>query len=117
MQFVPAEFNPENVHVTILKSNLGYDQYTEVVEDNFFLIALANVHQWPLVPFFQISLKNSEHKTTLNTFWDCHLPFFPATFLEITIYDSVTFDDVFNCHTLMTECVIIGMAMNKTKTF
>ena len=45
------------------------------------------------------------------------LALFPATFLEITIYDSVTFDDVFNCHTLMTESVIIGMAMNKTKTF
>ena len=68
MQFVPAEFNPKNVHVTVLKGNLGYDQYTEAFEDNFLLIALANVHQWLLVPFFQISLKNSEHKTTLNTF-------------------------------------------------
>ena len=30
----------------------------------------------------------------------------------MAIYDSVTFDDVFNCHQLMTECVICGMAMN-----
>ena len=80
MQFVSAEFNPKNVHVTILKGNLGYDQYTEAVEDNFLLIALANVHRWPLMPFFQISLKNSEHKTTLNIFQDCRLHFFLQPF-------------------------------------
>ena len=31
---------------------------------------------WPLVPFFQISLKNSELKTTHNTFRDCRVHFF-----------------------------------------
>ena len=43
MQFVPAEFNPKNVHMTVLKGNLGYDQYTEAFEDNFLLIALASM--------------------------------------------------------------------------
>ena len=56
---------------------MGYDQYT--VPDTIvscrtyfccFHLPLANVLPWPLVPFFQISLKNSELKTihchTLN---------------------------------------------------
>ena len=52
-------------HATIPKSKMGYDQCT--VPDTIascrtyfccFHLALANVHPWPLVPFFQISLKN-----------------------------------------------------------
>ena len=34
----------------------------------FVFLALANVRQLPLVPFFQISLTNSELKNTHNTF-------------------------------------------------
>ena len=73
---------------------MGYDQYTTpdtvAVEPTFaafFLkeIALANIRPWPLVPFFQISLKNSELKTTQNTFRDCRLHFFRTTFLEIAV--------------------------------
>ena len=35
---------------------------------------------WPLVPFFQISLKNSEFKATHNTFRDCRVRFFGQPF-------------------------------------
>ena len=42
--------------------------------------ALANIRAWPLVPFFQISLKNSELKTTHNTFRDCRVHFFRQPF-------------------------------------
>ena len=35
---------------------------------------------FPLVPFFQISLKNSELKTTDNTFRDCRVHFFRQPF-------------------------------------
>ena len=41
-----------------------------------FSLALANILPWPLVPFFQISLKSSEFKTTHNTFRDCRVHFF-----------------------------------------
>ena len=40
----------KTVHATILKGNMGYDQYT------------ANICPWPLLPLFEISLKNSELK-------------------------------------------------------
>ena len=45
-----------------------------------FPLALANIRPWPLVPFFQISLKNSELKTTHNTFRDCLAHFFRQLF-------------------------------------
>ena len=45
-----------------------------------FPLALADVRPWPLVPFFQISLKHSELKTTYNTFRDCRRHFFREPF-------------------------------------
>ena len=45
-----------------------------------FPLTLANISLWPLVPFFQISLKNSELKTTHNTFRDCREHFFRQPF-------------------------------------
>ena len=41
-----------------------------------FPLAWANIRLWPLVQFFQISLKNSE----LNTFRDCRVHFFRQPF-------------------------------------
>ena len=57
----------KNVHATIPKGNMGYDQY--IVPDDCncriylwcFPLALANICPWPQVPFFQISLKKSEN--------------------------------------------------------
>ena len=78
--------------ITIPKGNMGYDRYTVpdtvAVEPTFvaFPLALVNIRLWPLVPFFQISLKNSELKTTHNTFRDCRVHFFrQLTFLEIAV--------------------------------
>ena len=49
---------------------------TVAVESSMSLsLALSNTCPWPLVPFFQISLKNSELKTTHNTFRDCGVHF------------------------------------------
>ena len=45
-----------------------------------FPLAFANIRPWPLVPFFQISLKNKELKTTHNTFRDCRVHFFRQPF-------------------------------------
>ena len=48
----------KNVHATIPKGNVGYNQYTVpdtvAVELTFvpFLQQLANIRPWPLVPFF-----------------------------------------------------------------
>ena len=45
-----------------------------------FPLTLANISLWPHVPFFQVSLKNSELKTTHNTFRDCREHFFRQPF-------------------------------------
>ena len=75
------------MHATIPNGNVGYDQYT--VPDDCscrtyfccFPLALANIYPWPLVLFFQISLKNSELKTTHNsTYRDCRVHFFRHRF-------------------------------------
>ena len=71
-----------NVHASIPKDNMGYDQYI-VLDDCScrtycccFPLALANICPWPSVPFFQISLKNRALKTTHNTFRDSRVHFF-----------------------------------------
>ena len=56
---------------------------TVAVEATFVALlqlALANVRPWTLVPFFQIYLKNSQLKTTHNTFRDCRVHFFRQPF-------------------------------------
>ena len=80
----------KNVHATIPKGNMGYDQHT--VPDNsshcscrkyfccFPLVLQTYVHELSLVPFFHISLKNSELRTTHNTFRHCRVNFFRQPF-------------------------------------
>ena len=73
----------KNVYATIPKGNVGYDQYT--VPDTVlifccFPLTIANISPWTLVPFLQISLKNSELKITHNTFRDCHMYLFQQPF-------------------------------------
>ena len=71
----------KNVHATIPKGTMGYNQYTVPWHCSFqtyfrcFPLALGNIRPWPLMPFFQISLKKSELKTTHNTFRDCRVHF------------------------------------------
>ena len=58
------------MHATISKGNMGYVPDTVAVESSIFafLEPLGKIRLWPLVPFFQFSSKNSEFKTTHNTF-------------------------------------------------
>ena len=79
----------KNGHATIPKSNMGYDQYTQVPGCSCrtyiccFPLLLANVCPRPLVPFFQISLKNSELKATHNNCRDCRVHFFRQPFSKL----------------------------------
>ena len=50
-----------------------------------FPLALAKIRPWPLVPFFQISLKNTELKTTHNAFGGIVACIFSDNFLEIAV--------------------------------
>ena len=84
----------KNVHATIPKGNMGYNQYTVPWHCSFqtyfrcFPLALADIRPWPLMPFVQISLKNGELKTTHNTLRDCRVHFCDnlSLFLEIAVY-------------------------------
>ena len=75
---------------------MGYDQYTCSWHCSCrtyfccFPLALANIHPWPLLPFFEIYLKNSELKTTHNTFRDCRVHFFRQPFSK-QLYTPVLF--------------------------
>ena len=69
------------------RGNMGYGQFT--VPDTvafeptcYFPLAVANICPWPLVPFSQIYLKNSELKTIYNTFRNCGVHFFRQPFLK-----------------------------------
>ena len=78
----------KNVHATIPKSNMGYDQYTvpDCSCQTYFCcfpLLVANICPWPLEPFFQISLKNSELKATHNTFRDYRVHFFRQPFSKL----------------------------------
>ena len=76
----------KTVHATIPKGNMGYSQYTCSWHCSCrtyfccFPLALANIRPWNFLPFFEISLKNSELKTTHNTFRDCRVHFFRQPF-------------------------------------
>ena len=90
-QFVYSYFEKgcgKNVHATIPKSNTGYDFLSMYCSSHLscgtylccFALALADIRPWPLVPFFENSLKNSELKTTHNTIRDCRVHFFRQLF-------------------------------------
>ena len=72
----------KNVHVTIPKDNMGYVQYT--VPDTGVLLLSFSTRRFMSTASPSIlsnSLKNSELKTTHNTFRGCRVPF-----LEIAVY-------------------------------
>ena len=61
----------KNGHTTIPKGNMEYNQCTvpdciQLLNLLCFPVSFSNIHPWPLVPFFEISLKNSELRTTRN---------------------------------------------------
>ena len=100
IQLFRERLSEKNVHATIPKGNIGYGQYTVpdllTCQTYFccFPLALTNVRPWPLVPFFETSLKSSELKTTHNPFRDCRVHFFRQPFskqLYIKCQRSVQF--------------------------
>ena len=73
-----------------------------------FSVALANIRLWPLVPFFQISLKNTELKTTHNTFGgivacivsDNFLEIAACTWMNIGCVARIAMDRLFWCSSI-----------------
>ena len=76
----------KNVHATIPKGNMGYDQYT--VSDDFscrtyFPLTLKNRFSWPFVPIisnFSVEKWTQNHPQCLS---GLSRALFPTTFLEI----------------------------------
>ena len=70
------------MHVTIPKGNMGYVQYT-VPDTGVLLLSFSTRRNMSTASpaILSNSLKNSEHKTTHNTFRGCRVPF-----LEIAVY-------------------------------
>ena len=81
----------KTVHSTIPKGNMGYDQYTCSRHCSCrtyfccFPLALANICPWPLVPFFEIYLKNGELKITPQYLSGLSRALFSTTFLETAV--------------------------------
>ena len=81
----------KNVHATIPKRNMGYDQYTfpdsVAVESNLccFPLAVAHIRPWPFVPI--LSYVFEEQRTENHTQYPSRLSrvLFPTTFLEIAV--------------------------------
>ena len=73
----------KTLHATIPKGNMRYDQYTCSwhcsCRTYFCCFPLAHMSMASL-PFFEISLKTSDLKTTHNTFRDCRVHFFRQPF-------------------------------------
>ena len=74
---------------------MGYVQHTvpdtvAVEPTCCFPLALANISPWPLVTFFQISLKNSKLKTTPRPFGNVACTFL-TTFLGLALCNNKKF--------------------------
>ena len=89
-----------------------------------FPLALADIRPWHLLPFFQISLKNSALKTTHNTFWGCRVHFIRRSFSK-QLYISVGncrahYHDIFmhkdNLSTTSLHCVRAGCELRQQRT-
>ena len=80
----------KNVHATIPRGNLEYNQYTVSWHSSCrtyfccFTLAIANIPS--MVSRAILSNFFEKLKTTLHTFRDCRMHFFPTTFLEIVVY-------------------------------
>ena len=78
---ISREVMGKNVHATIPKGNMGYDQYT--VPDDCscrtyfccFLLALANTFLWPFVPILSHFFEKTKLKTAHNAIQDCRMHF------------------------------------------
>ena len=83
-----------------------------------FALALADICPWPLLPFFQMSLRNSELKATHNTFRGCRVHFIGQPFSKY-LYKCTAWRPFDVCHAgwmkpwlfVTTFCIIIQKTM------
>ena len=82
----------KNVHTTIPKGNVGYDQYTVPDECSCrtyfccFLLALANTFPWPFVPILSNFFEKKRTQNHPQCLSGLSRALFPTTFLEIAVY-------------------------------
>ena len=82
----------KNVHATIPKGNMGYDQYT--VHDDCscrtyfwcFPLALENTLPWPFVPILSNFFEEQRTQNHPQCLLGLSHALFPTTFLEIAVY-------------------------------
>ena len=79
----------KNVHTTIPKGNVGYDQYTVPDERTYFccfLLALANTFPRPFVPILSNFFEKKRTQNHPQCLSGLSRALFPTTFLERAVY-------------------------------
>ena len=89
---ISREVVGKNVHVSIPKGNMGYNQYT--VPDDCscrtyfccFPLAFANTFPWPFVPILSNFFEKQRTQNHPQCLSRLSRALFPTTFLEIAVY-------------------------------
>ena len=92
---ISREVVGKNVHATIPKGNMGYDQYT--VPDDCscrtyfccFPLALANTFPWPFVPILSNFFEKKRTQNHPQCLSGLSRALFPTTFLEIAVCKTI----------------------------
>ena len=85
----------KNVHATIPKGNMGYDQYT--VPDDCscrtyfccFPLALENTFPWPFVPILSNFFEERRTQNHPQCLLGLSRALFPTTFLKVAVYMGI----------------------------
>ena len=91
----------KNVHSTILKGNMGDDQYTVPDDCSYrtyfccFPLALANTFPRPFVPILSNFFEKKRTQNHPQCLSGLSSALFPTTFLEIAVYSSRPFPKPF----------------------
>ena len=89
---IPRKVVGKNVHTTIPKGNVGYDQYTVPDECSCrtyfccFLLALANTFPRPFVPILSNFFEKKRTQNHPQCLSGLLRALFPTTFPEIAVY-------------------------------
>ena len=84
----------KNVHVTIPKGNMGYDQYTvpDVCSCRTYFccfpLALENTFSWPFVPILSTFFEERRTQNHPQCLLGLLRALFPTTFLETAVYNG-----------------------------
>ena len=92
IQLFRERLSEKNVHATIPKGNMGYDQCT-VPDDcscrtyfSCFPLALANTFPWPFVPILSNFFEKKRTQNHPQCLSGLSRALFPTSFLEIAVY-------------------------------